>query len=69
MKGVKVIIDDILIFGEGDDIKSATIDHDNNLLRLLTRLRKLNIKLNPDKIKFKAEKVSYIGHTLTNNGI
>ena len=69
LPGVKVIVDDILIYGKGDDIEEANRDHDRNLIALLKRLRYHNIKLNPDKIKFKLKEVSYMGHLLTENGL
>jgi len=53
LAGVKVIIDDIIIFGKGETYEDASKDHDLNLLNLLHRLRSENIKINPDKIKFK----------------
>ena len=31
LKGVAVIADDILIYGEGDYLETAKIDHENNL--------------------------------------
>ena len=69
LKGVKVIVDDMLIFGKGHDKKSAIEDHNKNLLSLLHRLREKNIKVNPDKIKFQQESVAYMGHILTKEGL
>lgn len=53
LEGVKVIVDDILIYGKGENFETAVKDHDKNLLKVLEQLRKNNVKLNPDKIKFK----------------
>eukprot|EP00795_Rhopilema_esculentum_P002305 gene2305-17930_t len=39
------------------------------MLALLKRCQQKNIKLNKDKFKFKSDKVSFIGHTLTQNGL
>ena len=39
LKGTKVIVDDVLIYGSGDTYEEAKIDHDKNLLNLLERLR------------------------------
>ena len=39
MKGTAIIADDLLVFGEGDDIESATKDHDENLKNALQRAR------------------------------
>jgi len=53
LDGVKVIIDDIIVYGTGTDYDEAVLNHDKNILNLLNRLRQKNIKLNPDKVKFK----------------
>ena len=66
---VKVIVDDILIVGRGQTKQDAILDHDQNLLDLLNRLQEKNVKLNPDKIKFKTESVLHIGHLITNEGL
>ena len=69
IEGVKVFVDDILLFGQGDDIEEAIKDHDRKLLLLFERLEELNITLNPDKIQFKKTKLKYIGHTITDKEI
>jgi len=69
LNGVKVIVDDILIYGKGENLQEAEKDHDANILQLLERLRKVNIKINPDKIKFKVSQVRYMGHILTSEGL
>lgn len=53
LAGVKVIVDDILVYGNGDNYEQAVIDHDNNMKALLERLEEKNVKINPNKIKFK----------------
>ena len=47
------IADDILVVGKGESLADATRDHDNTVINLLNRLSQHNLKLNPDKIKFK----------------
>ena len=69
MRGVKVIVDDILIFGTGQSQEQALKDHDQNLLKLLERLRLNNVKINLEKAKLKISEVTYIGHRITNNGL
>eukprot|EP00795_Rhopilema_esculentum_P004332 gene4332-20539_t len=39
------------------------------MVALLKRCQQQNIKLNKDKFKFKCDEVSFIGHTLTQNGL
>ena len=37
MKGTAIIADDLLVFGEGDDIESATKDHDEILKKCVAK--------------------------------
>ena len=53
LKGTAIIADDLLVFGEGDDIESATKDHDENLKNALQRARERNLKLNKEKVKLR----------------
>ena len=69
LKGTAIIADDLLVFGEGDDIESATKDHDENLKNALQRARERNLKLNKEKVKLRMTEVPYIGHLLTSEGI
>lgn len=69
LKGISVMADDILIYGCGDSYEEAVKDHNKNLENLLTRLRKVNLKLNPDKVKLCLPEVKYYGHILTSNGV
>lgn len=39
LKGTAVIADDLLVYGEGDDMETATSDHDRNLRIFLERAR------------------------------
>ena len=50
IQGIKIFIDDILVFGQGETLEKAILDHDAKIIKLFDRLKKLNIKLNPDKI-------------------
>ena len=58
-----IIVDDLLIFGS--DVKQ----HDENLKKVLQRARAVNLKLNVKKCRFRLNKVSYIGHEFTQNGL
>jgi len=69
LNGVKVVMDDILIIGSGDNDSEASVDHDKNLIALMERLKTVNLKLNPEKFRFKERSVKYIGHVLTSNGL
>lgn len=69
LKGVAVIADDILVYGDGLSDEEALINHDKNLEELLLRCQKENIKLNKEKMKIHLSEVTYIGHLLTKDGV
>jgi hypothetical protein len=65
LQGIKclVYLDDIIIFGESLEI------HNEKLRDVLARLRKHNLKLQPDKCEFLRKEVAFLGHILTENGV
>lgn len=69
LPGVRIIADDILIIGEGENQEMAVRDHDEKLKKLLERCETCNIKLNFDKLRLKQKEVPYIGHRLTSEGL
>ena len=69
LSGVYADADDALATGSGETYEEAVKNHDMNMLVLLKRCQQKNIKLNKDKFKFKCDEVSFIGHTLTQNGL
>ena len=62
-EGVRVIADDIIIFG------STVKEHDARLEKVLATLCSRNLTLNPEKCKFGMEKLIFMGHVLSKNGI
>jgi hypothetical protein len=69
LPGIKVIADDILVYGSGATDEEAYLDHDKNLRGLMERCREKGLKLNPDKIQLQLKEVSYMGHRITSNGL
>ena len=69
IKGTAVIADDLLVYGEGDDMETATSDHDKNLRIVLERAKERNLTLNKDKVRLRLTEVPYIGHLLTADGL
>lgn len=69
IKGTAVIADDLLVYGEGDDMETATSDHDKNLRIVPERARERNLTLNKDKVRLRLTEVPYIGHLLTADGL
>ena len=60
--GVNCAIDDILIGG------STQEEHDSRLQQVLTRLKEAGVTLN-DKCRFNQNKIKFLGHVITNEGI
>lgn len=58
-----VYLDDLIIFGRTLD------EHNKNLLSVFKRLREVNLKLNPTKCNFLQEKLVYLGHYISAEGI
>lgn len=56
-------VDDIIVFG------CSFKHHNENLIKVLDRLNRYNLKLNPNKCCFLKSEVVYLGHLITPNGI
>ena len=63
IKGVKVMYDDVLIFGSTEE------EHNERLRTALVRARKNGVKLNKNKCKFLLSEVTYVGHVISSQGI
>jgi hypothetical protein len=59
----ELYLDNVLVYG-GNDNKFVS-----NLLKVLLRLRRLKVTLNPKKCKFRFNTIEYMGLTLTPEGI
>lgn len=58
-----VYMDDIIVY-------SPTIqEHLSRLKEVFSRLRKANLKIQPDKCEFLRKEVAYLGHLITQNGV
>ena len=69
LQGTEVIVDDILVYGQGETMEEAIRDHDEKLVKVLERARAVGLKLNKDKLKLRQTEVSYMGHVLTSSGV
>ncbi|XP_014673255.1 PREDICTED: uncharacterized protein LOC106813592 [Priapulus caudatus] len=69
LPGVHSIVDDILVYGEGDSEKEAIADHDVKLRNLLERCRAIGLKLNKGKLRLRQKEVRFIGHLITAKGL
>jgi len=65
IQGIKclVYLDVVVVFGEN---LSA---HNERLCEVFSRMRKHNLKLQPDKCEFLRREVSYIGHIIGQTGV
>ena len=63
IKGVHIIADDIIIAAEDEK------EHDAIMLALLSRARESGVRFNREKIQFKVNSVSYMGHFVTKEGL
>ena len=61
--GVEVVVDDLLVWDEDNE------QHDTRLMKVLERARSCNLKLNKTKCHIKQPEISYVGHTLTKDGL
>ncbi|CAC5409350.1 unnamed protein product [Mytilus coruscus] len=62
-KGVETDIDDILVWG------TTRKEHDDRLRSVLNRCQEVGLTLNAEKCKFRVKEVTYIGHTLSADGV
>jgi len=69
LQGMEVLRDDILVIGSGDTLDEATLDHNENLLKLLKRTRDVNLKFNSKKLNLRKPEVKYMGHVLSSEGL
>lgn len=69
LTGIEVIADDILVCGCGDTEEEAIRDHDKNLIGLLERARKVNLKINKKKMRLKLKAIPYMGPILSSDGV
>ena len=60
LRGVEVLAEDFLLCGLGDTVAEAIRDHDQNLNAFLRRCRKLNLTLNPQKVKLRMSEVPFM---------
>ena len=58
-----VFLDDIVVYA------NSLIDHDRKLRDVFGRLRKHNLKLQPDKCEFLRKEVVFLGHKISEHGV
>lgn len=63
LDGVIVYIDDVLIFGKNKS------EHDHRLIKVLDRVRKINLKLNVKKCEIGLQKIKFLGQNFECSGM
>ena len=63
IEGVQNISDDIVVFGRTKE------EHDKRLVQVLNRTRERKLTLNKEKCEFGMDKITFMGHMLSKNGI
>lgn len=63
LPGVQAYLDDIIVYS------SNSADHETRLKAVLYRLQEAGLRLNTEKCKFYQEKLTYLGHTITKDGL
>lgn len=69
LDGVECIADDILVYGTGNTMEEALINHNERLKKLFRRLEEHHVKLNREKLKLCQTSVKFYGHVLTDQGL
>lgn len=69
LKGVIVVADDTLVYGEGETPEEATDDHYRNLQALFERARQVGLKFNKEKLKLGVQEVKFLGHIISQKGL
>lgn len=64
MDGIRVIYDDILVYGCGNIDEEVVNDYNSKLIVLMDRCKERNIKLKFDKLKLGLEFVVYLGYVI-----
>ena len=63
LDGVICIADDVLIFGKTKE------EHNVNLVKFPSTCKRVGIKLNRDKMQIEVDKITFMGHQVTRNGL
>ncbi|XP_055634155.1 uncharacterized protein K02A2.6-like [Toxorhynchites rutilus septentrionalis] len=69
LKGIRCLADDVVVYGCGDTVEQAMLDHNRNLEATFQRFRERGLKINRDKMKIALSSVPFFGHMLTDNGV
>ena len=63
IEGAEIIVDDLVVWERNDE------EHDKRLEQVLERALKSGLKLNRKKCKFSVNRITYVGHIFSSNGL
>ena len=63
LPGIEIDIDDILVWGASEE------EHNSHLQAVLKRCKDIGLTLNKDKCRFNVPEVTYLGHTISADGV
>ena len=69
IQGALNIADNILVWGVGSDMETATKDHDRALLEVLQIFRRTGLTLNRRKCVFRALRTKFFGYVFSSEGV
>lgn len=58
-----IVVNDVIVGAK------TTEEHDRNLKKVLEQARRVKLRLNSKKCKFRLDEVSYVGHVFTDKGL
>ena len=68
LEDVLDIKDNIFIYGFGNTEEEVNIVQDRKLIQFLERSRSMGVAPNPNKLKLRGRKVTFMGYELTDEG-
>ena len=69
LEGVEVIREDIIVMGFGETQEQAVRNHDENLLKVLERTRKVKLCQNSRRVELRKPEVKFMGHVISKEGL
>ena len=68
LSNVARIVDDVIIWGDGDNLEDARRSHDLHVGVFFTQMRRGNVRLNAAKLKYRCRVVKFAGYILSSEG-
>ena len=69
LPGVICVAVDVLVYGNGENVKDAVLDHESKLKLLLDHCRMRGIKINCEKVELRKSEITFLGHKVTSSDL